>query len=121
MKSSASKVLNFVLLFIMISSCDMNQVSKPSPKKVPFELTQHNDRRIYNYYWIRDDEINDPEVIEYLESENAYADAWFKSKHDYKSEIVTELIAQVPDEEISFPVKNGDFKYFRKISKIFSS
>ena len=69
MKSSASKILNFVLLFIMISSCDMNQVSKPSPKKVPFELTQHNDRRIDNYYWIRDDERNDPEVIEYLESE----------------------------------------------------
>ena len=101
----------------MISSCDMNQVSKPSPKKVPFELTQHNDRRIDNYYWIRDDERNDPEVIEYLESENAYADAWFKSKHDYKSKIVTELMAQVPDEEISFPVKNGDFKYFRKIQK----
>ena len=117
MKSSASKILNFVLLFIMISSCDMNQVSKPSPKKVPFELTQHNDRRIDNYYWIRDDERNDPEVIQYLESENAYADAWFKSKHDYKSEIVTELMAQVPDEEISFPVKNGDFKYFRKIQK----
>ena len=83
MKSSASKILNFVLLFIMISSCDMNQVSKPSPKKVPFELTQHNDRRIDNYYWIRDDERNDPEVIQYLESENAYADAWFKSKQTY--------------------------------------
>ena len=101
----------------MISSCDMNQVSKPSPKKVPFELTQHNDKRIDNYYWIRDDERNDPEVIEYLESENEYADAWFKSQHDYKSKIVSELMAQVPDEEISFPVKNGDFTYSRKIQK----
>ncbi len=101
----------------MISSCDMNQVSKPSPKKVPFELTQHNDKRIDNYYWIRDDERNDPEVIEYLESENKYADAWFKSQHDYKSKIVSELMAQVPDEEISFPVKNGDFTYSRKIQK----
>ena len=42
----------------------MNEVSSPSPKKVPFELTQHNDKRIDNYYWIRDDERNDPEVIE---------------------------------------------------------
>ena len=26
-------------------------------------------------------------------------------------------MAQVPDEEISFPVKNEDFTYFRKIQK----
>ena len=94
----------------------MNEVST-SPKKIPFELTQHNDKRVDNYYWIRDDERNDPEVIQYLESENAYADAWFKSKQNYKSEIVNELMAQVFDEEISFPVKNEDFTYFRKIQK----
>ena len=115
-ESSFFKTLNFILLLI-ISSCDMNEVSTPSPKKVPFELTQHNDKRVDNYYWIRDDERNDPEVIQYLESENAYADAWFKSKQNYKSEIVNELMAQVPDEEISFPVKNEDFTYFRKIQK----
>ena len=100
-----------------MSSCDMSQVSKPSPKKVPFELTQHNDTRVDNYYWIRDDERNDPAVIEYLKSENSYTDAWFKSKQNYKSRIFKELMAQVPDEEISFPVKNEEFTYFRKIQK----
>ena len=92
---------------------------KQSPKS-SFELTQHNDRRIDNYYWIRDDERNDPEVIEYLESENAYADAWFKSKHDYKSEIVTELIAQVPDEEISFPFKMEILNISEKFKRMIS-
>ena len=43
-ESSFFKTLNFILLLI-ISSCDMNEVSTPSPKKVPFELTQHNDKR----------------------------------------------------------------------------
>ena len=27
-------------------------------------------------------------------------------------------MAQVPDEEISFPVKNEDFTYFRKIQRM---
>ena len=45
-----------------------NQI--PIAKKVPQELTIHNDVRIDNYYWLNDK--NNPEVIDYLNAENAY-------------------------------------------------
>ena len=31
----------------------MNEVSTPSPKKVLFEVTQHNDKRVNNYYYVQ--------------------------------------------------------------------
>ena len=86
-------------------------------KKIPYLLEAHDDKRIDNYYWMRDDSRNDPEVIEYLENENNLADLWFDSKYDYQSEIVVELTNQVPDKEITFPVSNNSYKYYQKINK----
>jgi oligopeptidase B len=86
-------------------------------KKIPYLLEAHDDKRIDNYYWMRDDSRDDPEVIEYLENENNLADLWFDSKYDYQSEIVVELTNQVPDKEITFPVSNNSYKYYQKINK----
>jgi oligopeptidase B len=92
-------------------------MEKPSPKKIPFELIQHNDIRVDNYYWLRDDSRSNKEVLTYLESENLFADNWFESKHDYKSQIVNELIEQLPDEEVSFPLNNNGYIYYEKLNK----
>ena len=86
-------------------------------KKIPYLLEAHDDKRIDNYYWMRDDSRDDPEVIEYLENENNLADLWFDSKYDFQSEIVVELTNQVPDKEITFPVSNNSYKYYQKINK----
>ena len=42
----------------------------PQPKKIPKILFAHDDKRIDDYYWLRDDTRKDPEVISYLEAEN---------------------------------------------------
>ena len=38
----------------------------PFPKKNKKKLTAHNDERIDNYYWLRDDERKNKEVIKLL-------------------------------------------------------
>ncbi len=89
----------------------------PNPKKIPHELIQHNDIRIDNYYWLRDDSRSNKEVLAYLESENTYANKWFRSKYDHKKEIVNELKEQLPDEEVSFPINNNGYLYYEKFNK----
>ena len=42
--------------------------STPYPEK-------HGDTRVDNYYWLRDDERQKPEVLDYLKAENAYTEA----------------------------------------------
>jgi len=92
-------------------------MNKPNPKKIPFEMTQHEDTRIDNYYWLRDDTRSNEEVLTYLQSENIFADQWFRSKYNYKNEIVNELIEQLSDEEISFPLSNNGYLYYEKLNK----
>ena len=102
---------------LLITSCGTKNMENPSPKKIPFELIQHNDIRVDNYYWLRDDSRSNKEVLTYLESENLFAENWFKSKHDYKTVIVNDLIEQLPDEEVSFPINNNGYIYYEKLNK----
>ena len=92
-----------------------NQI--PSPDKLPYKLSQHGDERVDNYYWLRDDTRSDEKVINYLKDENTYANNWFASNFDHKTPIVEELLHQVPDVEISFPIKNYNYYYYQKINK----
>jgi len=53
------------------------------------------------YYWLRDSE--DPRVIEYLEAENRYAEAFFTGNGDIRETLVTEMADRLPSEDASVP------------------
>jgi oligopeptidase B len=49
--------------------------STPTPpvaKKVPRKMGLFGDVRMDNYYWLRDDSRNNPEVLSHLKAENQY-------------------------------------------------
>ena len=48
-----------------------SQPSEPVAVKKPHALEAHGEQRVDNYYWLRDDTRSDPEVLAYLEAENA--------------------------------------------------
>ena len=89
-------------------------MNPPKPDKIPFVLEKHGDVRTDYYYWLRDDSRSDQKIINYLKDENIYSDLWFKNKVDYQSSILNELINQLPDKEVSFPVDNNGISYFSK-------
>jgi len=65
------RVIFAVLAVVGTQSCKTTTSMKaPVAEKKPKELTIHGDTRIDNYYWLRD--RDNPEVIAYLEAENAY-------------------------------------------------
>ena len=39
-------------------------------KTIPFQLKEHNDLRVDDYFWFK--ERDNPEVVDYLERENDY-------------------------------------------------
>ena len=88
----------------------------PQPKKIKKIHTAHGDKRVDNYYWLRDDTRKNPEVISYLESENKYLETWFESKNDCRKKIYDELVSLIPPHEVSMKVKYGDYLYFSEIS-----
>ena len=108
-------ICSLFVIFILISCSDnISLMNPPKPDKIPFVLEKHGDVRTDYYYWLRDDSRSDQKIINYLKDENIYSDLWFKNKVDYQSSILNELINQLPDKEVSFPVDNNGISYFSK-------
>ncbi|MBE0364654.1 oligopeptidase B [Pseudoalteromonas ulvae UL12] len=88
----------------------------PKAIKKPFEMSHHQHTRCDNYYWMRDDERNNPEVIAHLEAENRYCDAMLKQHQDLEDAIFTELKDRIVKDDSTVPVKDGAYWYHSEIS-----
>ncbi|WP_281705033.1 S9 family peptidase [Aeromonas taiwanensis] len=80
----------------------------PVAAKHPHTLKKHGDTRVDNYYWLRDDERQNPEVLDYLKAENAYTEAMLKPAKPLRDQLYKEMVARIPQQDESVPyVKNG--------------
>jgi len=79
--------------------------SPPSAKQVPFERTQHGDTVTDPYAWLADPK--DPEVIAYLEAENAYVSALTDGLSDLRAAVFGEIKARTQETDLSVPVRKG--------------
>ena len=68
----------------------------PKAKKIPHELTIHGHTRIDNYYWLNERE--NPEVIEYLEAENKYAEESLKHTEPLQKQLFDEITGRIKQE-----------------------
>ncbi len=87
----------------------------PTPPRAslhPRDVTVHNDKRIDNYYWLRD--RNDPEVLKYLKQENAYTDAVMKSTDSLRSKLYKEMKGRIKETDLSVPVKKDQYYYYSR-------
>ena len=111
------KILLLAIFFFLTSCNNERHKMTTSADKKTHILENHGDKRVDNYYWMRDDSRNDPKVINYLKNENQLTAEWFDSNFDYQTKIVKELMGQVPDEELSFPIKNINYQFYQKLYK----
>ncbi|MGB5855396.1 MAG: S9 family peptidase [Oceanisphaera sp.] len=83
-------------------------IEPPVAKKIPHILTSHNDARIDNYHWLRDDERDNPQVLAYLEQENQYAELMLAPLKSQQETLYQEMIARIRQDDSSVPyLKNG--------------
>src|SRR6202171_1341714 len=94
-----------------------SQVPSPQPpfaQRRPKVLEAHGDRRVDPYYWLR--EKQNPEVIAYLEAENAYADAVMAPTADLQEKLYNEIVGRVQETDTSAPVfYKGWWTYTRTV------
>ena len=112
-------VLCFLLLYLPLEhSSETFKESyknlKPTPKKVPVNFEAHGVKRVDNYYWMRDDSRENPEVINHLNSENDYLEAWFLDGEDNRDDLFEEITNRIPKKEDSVPIRLKSYEYFRR-------
>jgi len=83
----------------------------PIAKKIPFEMTLHGETRTDNYYWLRDDQREDPAVLDYLHAENDYGRAIMQSQKALQEGLLKEIIDRIPARDHSVPYVRKGYRY----------
>ncbi len=84
-----------------------------APRK-PHRFTRHGFSVEDPYHWLRDPEypdVNDPEILGYLEAENAYFDAVMAPHQPLIEQLFAELKARQQPDEAAVPWKDGPYEY----------
>ncbi|MTD25658.1 prolyl oligopeptidase family serine peptidase [Erwinia sorbitola] len=86
-------------------------MTPPKAKKIPHQMTLHGETRIDNYYWLRDDERQAPEVLEYLRAENDYCQQQLLPQQALQAELLQEIIERIPARDHSVPYVKKGYRY----------
>ncbi len=84
-------------------------VQAPKALIKPIELISHQDKRIDNYYWLRERE--NPEVIEYLNSENIHTNQSTESYKELIDDIFDEIVKRIKKNDNSVPFQKDGYFY----------
>ncbi|MBN1789215.1 MAG: S9 family peptidase [Bacteroidales bacterium] len=118
-----NNLLFFLFLLIMMTSCnDKNKSARitsqgdyPAPPMaliIPDTMLEFGNARIDNYFWMKD--RDNPEVMAYLKSENAYTDTVMAHTRDLQEKLFLEMKGRIKEEDQSVPqIDNGYFYYNR--------
>jgi oligopeptidase B len=88
------------------SETNANSPVAPQPpvaRRHAVEHVIHGDRRIDNYAWLR--EKQNPEVIAYLNAENAYTDAVLHDTEAFQEKLYQEMLGRILQTDLSVPYR----------------
>lgn len=107
------KKLSVILVLIVLSNnYGQNMTQPPVAKIIPKTLSKHGHDRVDNYYWLNERE--NPEVIKYLEDENAWMKQQMAHTDGLQEKLYTEITGKIKQQDESVPYKeNGYFYYSR--------
>jgi oligopeptidase B len=117
--------LMLLVLFTLISAFTPNRAalaqsngggaSAPKPpmaEKKTKTTTIHGETLVDDYFWLR--EKSSPEVISYLQSENAYTEAAMKPTAALQEKLYKEMVGHIKETDSSVPYRWGNHFYYTR-------
>src|ERR1700742_1959133 len=90
----------------MTTAQENPSLKPPVAKKNPKTTTVHGDTLVDDYYWLR--ERDNPDVMKYLEAENAYTDAIMKPTEAFQESLYKEMVGRIKETDVNVPYKDGE-------------
>ncbi|WP_374362651.1 S9 family peptidase [Cloacibacterium sp.] len=87
-------------------------MNAPKAKKIDKTLEIHGHKRTDSYFWLNERE--NPDVIKYLEEENAYADFVMKDTEELQEQLFQEMKARYKEDDESLPYFFNEYWYVIK-------
>lgn len=95
---------------------EMTETMVPPVASVkPKKLEKHGDIRIDNYYWLNERE--NPEVIDYLNKENAYYNEMTAHTKEFQKELFEEMKGRIKEDDSSVPYFYNGYYYITRYEK----
>jgi oligopeptidase B len=102
--------LLFVIVFL--TSMVMAETIVPRAARKPHQHTEHGVIRDDPYFWLRQRE--EPEVIEYLKAENAYAKEQMADTVDLQATLFAEIKGRIKQNDNTYPVQWKNYLYYTR-------
>ncbi|KAL5543018.1 hypothetical protein UlMin_010728 [Ulmus minor] len=96
------------------SMADQPAKQPPTAKKVEHVMELFGDVRVDNYYWLRDDNRSNPEVLSYLKEWNAYTDSIMSGTKKFEAELFAEIKGRIKEDDVTAPLRKGPYYYYKK-------
>jgi oligopeptidase B len=87
-------------------------VQPPVARREPTVNNIHGHDLRDEYAWLRDKES--PEVIAFLEQENAYTQAVMKPTEDLQARLYAEMVSHIKETDVSVPFRYRDYFYYSR-------
>jgi oligopeptidase B len=100
---------------LTMAQTQTNGSAPPAPpvaKKVSRTSEVHGVKLSDDYFWMRDKK--NPEVISYLEAENAYTDAMTKGTAELQERLYKEMLSRIKETDTNVPWPLGGYLYYTR-------
>ncbi len=112
-------VLVFVAASTVLLAANPRRSDQPAHAAPPVANKIHTENHIHggtlvdDYRWLR--EKSNPEVAQYLETENAYTDAIMKPSEPLQKKLYDEMVSHIKETDVNVPYKDGDSFYYSRV------
>ncbi|WP_205957630.1 S9 family peptidase [Pseudoxanthomonas winnipegensis] len=97
------------------STLAATQATPPDAAKKPHVVTApFGAQRQDEYYWLRDDTRANPQMLDYLKAENAYADAVLAPLKPLQDTLYKEIVARIKQDDASVPYRERGYWYYTR-------
>jgi len=112
----ATYLLRFASLIMTLSTSAYAALpASPKAEKRPHSITApHGAQRQDDYYWLRDDQRADPDVLAYLIAENTYADTLLAPLKPLEDRLYTEMVGRIQQQDSSVPWRQRQWWYYTR-------
>jgi oligopeptidase B len=87
----------------------------PAARQVEHVSRWHGEKVNDPYFWLR--EKSDPEVIRYLEAENAYTAAMTKDLRPFADALYKEMLGRIKQTDLGVPTRRGAYHYYSRTAE----
>jgi oligopeptidase B len=99
----------------LVAQTNGNGAAKPTApmaEKKPKTTKIHGVTLVDDYFWLR--EKTNPQVMEYLRSEDSYTDSVMKATESQQDKLYKEMLSHIKQTDVNVPYRYGDYFYYSR-------